>query len=185
MMMRDGIAVLASRLISYAAEEIATLGVATPAVVEQVSTLCTAWAARIAQWLHALITSLTRLRALAGRLHTAIEAIKARALPEDERNPALRLFGLGELFTVTFRFENLAEPETSERNSALMAHTLIAFAQRYGGGGVLLFNGERAVLQYGAEGVVFDSDWEDWAENPETAPLLAQFPSRVLDQPLL
>jgi hypothetical protein len=103
----------------------------------------------------------------------------------DEVNPALALFGLDQRFRLTFRFHNLAEPETTEHNTALMTHTLIAFAQRHGGQGVLLFNGERAVLQYGAEGVVFDSDWEDWAENPETAPLLTQFPSRVLDQPLL
>ena len=33
--------------------------------------------------------------------------------------------------------------------------------------------------------ITFGAEWEDWAENPEVAPLLTQFPSRVLPQPLL
>ncbi len=76
MMVRDAIAVLASRLISYAAEELFTLGLATPVVVAQVSTLCASWAARIAGWLRGLVHSLERLRGLAGRMGDAIEAIK-------------------------------------------------------------------------------------------------------------
>jgi uncharacterized protein YukE len=46
MMVRDAIAVLVSRLITYAAEEVFSFGLATPLVVEQVSTLCASWAAR-------------------------------------------------------------------------------------------------------------------------------------------
>jgi len=76
MMVRDAIAVLVSRLISYAAEELFTLGLATPVVVAQVSTLCASWAARIAGWLRGLVHSLERLRGLAGRMGDAIEAIK-------------------------------------------------------------------------------------------------------------
>ena len=76
MMVRDAIATLVSRLITYAAEELFTLGVATPLVVEQVSTLCASWAARIAKWLKDLISSLTRLRGLAGRLGDLIDALK-------------------------------------------------------------------------------------------------------------
>lgn len=76
MMVRDAIAVLVSRLITYAAEEAFSLGVATPLVVEQVSTLCASWGARIAKWLKALITSLERLRGLAGKMGAAIEALK-------------------------------------------------------------------------------------------------------------
>jgi uncharacterized protein YukE len=75
-MVRDAIAVLVSRLISYAAEEVFSLGLATPLVVEQVSSLCAAWAARIARWLKALIASLERLRGLAGKIGEAIEALK-------------------------------------------------------------------------------------------------------------
>ena len=42
---------MVSRLIVYAGELIATVGLATPLVVEQVATLCAAWGARIARWL--------------------------------------------------------------------------------------------------------------------------------------
>jgi uncharacterized protein YukE len=76
MMVRDAIAVLVSRLISYAAEEVFSFGLATPLVVEQVSTLCASWAARIAGWLRGLVRSLERLRGLAARMGDAIEAIK-------------------------------------------------------------------------------------------------------------
>ena len=76
MMVRDAIAVLVSRLITYAAEEVFSLGLATPLVVEQVSTLCASWAARIAKWLKGLVRSLEHLRGLTGKLGEAIEAIK-------------------------------------------------------------------------------------------------------------
>jgi hypothetical protein len=112
-------------------------------------------------------------------------SVSARRVTGDEANPDTALFGFDQRFRATFRFANLADAATTEHNTALMAHTLIAFAQRYGGSGVLLFNGEEAVLQYDADGIVFASDWEDWTENSETAPLLTQFASRVLLQPLL
>jgi hypothetical protein len=111
--------------------------------------------------------------------------IMARAVTADDVNPDITLLGFDERFTATFRFANLADAATSEHNTALMVHVLIAFAQRYGGNGVLLYNGEEAVLQYGKDGIVFDAEWEDWTENREVAPLLNQFASRVLPQPLL
>jgi uncharacterized protein YukE len=76
MLVRDGIATLVSRLIVYAAEEVASLGFATPLVVEQVPTLCASWAARIAKWLKDLVTSLARLRGMAGKIAELIEKIK-------------------------------------------------------------------------------------------------------------
>jgi uncharacterized protein YukE len=76
MMVRDAIAVLVSRLISYAAEEAFSLGLASPMVVEQVSTLCASWGARVAKWLRGLVTSLEHLRGLTGKLGEAVEAIK-------------------------------------------------------------------------------------------------------------
>ena len=76
MMVRDAIAVLVSRLITYAAEEVFSLGLATPLVVEQVSTLCASWGARIAKWLKGLIKSLEHLRGLGQKMGEAIEAIK-------------------------------------------------------------------------------------------------------------
>jgi uncharacterized protein YukE len=76
MMVRDAIAVLVSRLITYAAEEVFSLGLATPLVVEQVSTLCASWAARIGRWLKGLIRSLEHLRGLGKKMGEAIELIK-------------------------------------------------------------------------------------------------------------
>jgi uncharacterized protein YukE len=76
MLVRDGIATLVSRLVVYAAEEAASLGLATPLVVEQVSTLCASWAARIAKWLRDLVASLSRLRGMAGKVAELIEKIK-------------------------------------------------------------------------------------------------------------
>jgi hypothetical protein len=103
----------------------------------------------------------------------------------DDDDEVVPLFGFDERFSATFRFANLADAATTDHNTALMVHVIIAFAQTHGGSGVLLYNGEEAVLQYGEDGIVFASDWEDWTENSEVAPLLAQFTSRVLPQPLL
>jgi hypothetical protein len=52
------------------------VGLATAWVVEQVSTLCAAWAAKIAKWLRDLIGSLSRLRGLGDKVDKAIEALK-------------------------------------------------------------------------------------------------------------
>ncbi|XVU26107.1 SitI3 family protein [Actinoplanes sp. CA-054009] len=111
--------------------------------------------------------------------------VTARAVTGDDVNPAIALFGWEERFSATFRFANQASQKTTEHNIALMAHVLIAFAQRYGGNGLLLYNGDEAVLQYGADGVTFSADWEDWSENDEVAPLLTQFANTALPQPLL
>jgi hypothetical protein len=72
-MVRDAIATVVSRLIVYAAEELASFGLATPLVIEQVSTLIAAWAAKIGQWLRSLISS---LRALAGESRTLARLIE-------------------------------------------------------------------------------------------------------------
>jgi hypothetical protein len=67
---------LVSRLVVYAAEEVASLGLATPLVVEQVATLCASWAARIGRWLKDLVGSLARLRGMAGKIAELIEKLK-------------------------------------------------------------------------------------------------------------
>jgi uncharacterized protein YukE len=76
LLVRDAIAVLVSRLIVYAAEELASFGLATPLVVEQVSTLCASWAARIGKWLKDLVSSLSKLRGVAGKVGELIEKLK-------------------------------------------------------------------------------------------------------------
>jgi hypothetical protein len=67
-MVRDAVAAVVARLIAYAGELIASLGTATPVVVEQVATLCASWAARISRWLKDLISSLRNLRVIADDL---------------------------------------------------------------------------------------------------------------------
>ena len=75
-MVRDAIATLVSRLIDYAIEELASFGFATPLVVEQVSTLCASWAAKISTWLKDLVGSLRRLRGVAGKVGELIDSLK-------------------------------------------------------------------------------------------------------------
>jgi hypothetical protein len=75
-LVRDAIATCVSRLIVYAAEEAFSLGLATPLVVEQVSTLVASWAAKIARWLRALLASLRRLEPMVRRLGELIEELK-------------------------------------------------------------------------------------------------------------
>jgi hypothetical protein len=75
-LVRDAIATVVSRLIGYALEEAASLGLAAPLLIEQVSTLVAAWAAKIARWLTALLRSLSALAGRAAQLERAIEALK-------------------------------------------------------------------------------------------------------------
>jgi len=76
LMVRDAIATVVSRLIVYAAELLATLGAATPLVVEQVVTLVGSWGARIARWLKALVSSLMKLKGIVSRLGRLVEELQ-------------------------------------------------------------------------------------------------------------
>lgn len=76
LLVRDAIATCVSRLAVYAAELVATAGLATPLVIEQVTTLVAAWAARIARWLRALIESLRALIPIIRRLGGLIDELK-------------------------------------------------------------------------------------------------------------
>jgi uncharacterized protein YukE len=75
-LVRDAIATLVSRLITYAAEELFSFGVATPLVVEQATTLIASWAAKISRWLRGLLSSLRRLFPAAERIGHHIEELK-------------------------------------------------------------------------------------------------------------
>jgi hypothetical protein len=59
----------------YAAEEVASFGLATPLVAEQVTTLIASWAGKIARWLKALIASLRNLMPIIRRLGELIEEL--------------------------------------------------------------------------------------------------------------
>ncbi|WP_067497488.1 SitI3 family protein [Actinoplanes sp. TFC3] len=111
--------------------------------------------------------------------------VTSRQPAGDEVNPAMRLFGFDDRFSATFRFSSRVDQKTSAHAASLMVHAVIAFALQREGRGVLLFNGETAVLQYDGSDVVLDAEWEDWSENSEIAPLLTQFATQVLPQPLL
>lgn len=71
------VSVLAVRLWEWLAEEGLTLGLATPWVVTQVTTLAGKWVARITRLLHGLVESLRRLAPLLRRLRQLIAELKA------------------------------------------------------------------------------------------------------------
>jgi hypothetical protein len=75
LLVRDAVATVVSRLIVYAGELLATAGLGTPLVIEQVSTLCASWAAKITHWLKGLIASLRRLGEAISRLGRDIHAL--------------------------------------------------------------------------------------------------------------
>jgi hypothetical protein len=81
-MVRDAIATVVSRAIDYAGEEFFSFGLATPWVIEQVSTLVASWSARIGRWITALRDSVGRLTSAIGRLGEVIEALQ-KLLRED------------------------------------------------------------------------------------------------------
>ena len=102
MMVRDAVATVVSRLMVYAGELIATAGLATPVVVEQVATLCAAWGAKIARWLNALLSSLRRLLSEATHLGKLVGTLKKSlgltsgnrlTVPSGKPNPAHRPSG--------------------------------------------------------------------------------------------
>jgi hypothetical protein len=105
--------------------------------------------------------------------------------PYEERNPAIRLFGFEPRITATFRFANLADEPTRDHNAALMVASVLAFFERYGGRGVLLYNGDVAVLLRLIGEVIFSRDWDEWFEVQEVAPLLARHRADTVPQPLL
>ncbi|GAA3775319.1 WXG100 family type VII secretion target [Micromonospora maritima] len=87
LLVRDAIAACVSRLIVYATELVATAGLATPLVVEQVTTTVASWAARIARLVRGLLASLRRLMPEVRRLGDLIEKLR-EALSRLRRQPA-------------------------------------------------------------------------------------------------
>jgi len=93
-MVRDAVATVVSRLIVYAGELVASLGTATPLVAEQVTTLCAAWAAKIARWLKDLISSLRNLGGMMRRLGEIVQDLIAPL--RSARGPEKGLFREGD-----------------------------------------------------------------------------------------
>jgi uncharacterized protein YukE len=88
LMVRDAIATAVSRLVVYATELVASAGLATPLVVEQVATLCASWGARIAVWLRSLLTSLRKLGSAMRELGDRITALARTGSPSPEPPPS-------------------------------------------------------------------------------------------------
>ncbi|MEV6811309.1 hypothetical protein [Micromonospora sp. NPDC051296] len=92
LLVRDAIATCVSRLIVYATELVATAGLATPLVIEQVTTLVASWAARIARLLRGLLNSLRQIipniRRLADLIDQLKEALARLRSPGSHGSPA-------------------------------------------------------------------------------------------------
>ena len=111
--------------------------------------------------------------------------VMSRHVAPGDEDSTTRLFGFQHRINATFRFANLAAEAERDHNTAIMIRSVLALAERFGGHGVLLFNGELAVVQWTPEEVVFDSEWEEWSELDEVKPLLAGHALRPLPQPLM
>ncbi|MDG4791604.1 SitI3 family protein [Micromonospora sp. WMMD1102] len=87
--------------------------------------------------------------------------------------------------TATFRLSNRATEDARDDATRAMIRVVLAFFNDYPAYGLLLYNGERIILQrvQGPGGI--DSDWEDWAEMSGMRQLVAGLESRRLPQPLL
>jgi hypothetical protein len=107
------VSVLGVRLWEWLAEEAGTLGIGTPWVIAQVSTLVAKWAAKITKLLHALVGTLRRLAGKIGELGKLIEAL--RALIKRGRSAETHTHG-SPLFS---RSGALSNREVVERNIGL------------------------------------------------------------------
>ncbi|KAB1117616.1 WXG100 family type VII secretion target [Micromonospora aurantiaca] len=97
LLVRDAIAACVSRLIVYAAELVATAGLATPLVVEQVTATVASWAGRIGRLLRGLLASLRRLMPEMRRLGDLIEKLKealGRLTRSDPGRPHVPIDGI-------------------------------------------------------------------------------------------
>jgi hypothetical protein len=105
-----------------------------------------------------------------------------RELPGEETETA-SLFGFVHRITANFRFQNLRR-ELEDHNTAVMIGCVLGILQRTGADGVLLFNGEEAVLRCVDGEAVFSDDW-DWGDSPEAAAIRSGHRVARLMQPLL
>jgi hypothetical protein len=103
---------------------------------------------------------------------------------EGEEDSTGKYFGFIERLEVSFNFDNSAPPRTTDHNIVLMVSSVLSILDTYPGRGVLLHNGDRAVLQRLDDGVEFDTDWEDWSTLGEIVTLASRNVLRRLPQPL-
>lgn len=120
-----------------------------------------------------------------GELRSFFESTDARATAfrpsRGARDVTTELFGFSHRVTVTFPFRDLSY----DRDVTVMVGAVLAFRSRFGGRGVLLFNGAVAVMRWSPDEVVFSRDWDDWFEVAALLPLVAGHKLARLRQPLL
>jgi hypothetical protein len=109
-----------------------------------------------------------------------LSATAYRVEPGEEAT-APSLFGFAHRVTVRFRF-SARQRDLAEHNTALMVGAVLGPAQA---DGVLLFNGEEAVLQTADGETIFATGWEDWDDMPEVVALRRSHRGAPLAQPLL
>jgi len=105
-----------------------------------------------------------------------------RAKPGEEARAA-SLFGFSHRITAIFRFHNLRR-ELENHNTAVMIGCVLGILQKTRADGVLLFNGEEAVLRCVGGEAVFSDAW-DWDDSPEAAAIRSGHRVARLGQPLL
>ncbi|MCU7722808.1 SitI3 family protein [Actinoplanes sp. KI2] len=105
-----------------------------------------------------------------------------RETPGEEARAA-SLFGFTHRITAIFRFQNLRR-ELEDQNTAVMIGCVLGILQRTGADGVLLFNGEEAVLRCVDGKAVFSDDW-DWGDSAEVTAIRSGHRVARLVQPLL
>jgi hypothetical protein len=110
--------------------------------------------------------------------------VTAYRVDPGEEAVAPALFGFPHRVTVRFRF-SATRRDLEEHNTALMVGTVLAIADQTKTDGVLLFNGEEAILQVIGGEAIFADDWEDWDDVPEAAALKSGRRVGHLAQPLL
>lgn len=103
-------------------------------------------------------------------------------VPIEDAHPATTEAGFTEKTDATFRFATIGRELTEDHNTALMVGATIAFFDRFGGRGFLLFNGERIIAQRLDDELVFADDWADYLEGDEVAALVGERPVRKLSQ---
>lgn len=106
--------------------------------------------------------------------------VVAYRVENDDVARAAALFGFAHRVTVDFRLSSTRR-DLEPQNTALMVGVVLSLS---GSDGVLLFNGEEAVMQTTAGEVTFAAGWADWDDMPEVAALRRDHKIAPLPQPL-
>jgi hypothetical protein len=107
--------------------------------------------------------------------------VAAYRVEPGEEATAPGLFHFPHRLTVLFRFSSTRR-DLEAHNTALMLGAVLSLAPA---DGVLLFNGEEAVVRITEGQATFAADWEDWDDMAEVTALRSTHKVMPLSQPLL